>query len=220
MAAPNPIFESLTLEMSLVKSTGARILFARAGNSQPGMTDETLLAQARRGGEEAFRVLYERYRDPLFRFAYRLTASAPLAEDLVHDCFLGLLRSSFDAGRGALRPYLYGAVRNLVYKHFRDHQREEPTADFDSNIDRHPGPLVELIARETADEVRDAVSALPLLQREVLVMFEYEQMPLAAIATIVDADLAAVKSRLHRARERLRRRLRPTHCVPGGNSNE
>src|SRR5579883_3344465 len=161
---------SLTGEMA---ASEARILFRPAGNPQAGMTDEDLLARAQTGGEEPFRALYERYRDPLFRVAYRLTGSAPLAEDLVHDCFVGLLRSAFDARRGALRPYLFAMLRNLVCKHFRDNGREEAADDLDANAGSGAGPLGELIARETAAEVRDAVRALPLRQREVLVLFEY-----------------------------------------------
>jgi RNA polymerase sigma-70 factor (ECF subfamily) len=57
--------------------------------------------------------------------------------------------------------------------------------------------------------VAQAVGALPPLQREVLILAEYEEMPLEEIARSVGAELAAVKSRLHRARENLRRMLAP-----------
>ena len=66
-----------------------------------------------------------------------------------------------------------------------------------------------LISRETAAAVRQAVGALPLLQREALVLFEYEELTLDEISKIVAADLAAVKSRLYRAREALRKSLAP-----------
>ncbi len=205
--------------LAMPKFATYRILFSPGGNRPPGMTDEDLLAEARRGGEDAFRALYERYRDPLFRLAYRLTGSAPLSEDLVHDCFVSLLGKGFQAARGALRPYIYATIRNLVHKHFRDHRREEPTGDFDCNASEQPGPLGDLISRETAAEVRAAVGELPLLQREVLVLFEYEQISLAAIAAMVEADLSAVKSRLHRARESLRKKLDPT-VYSRGDSHE
>jgi RNA polymerase sigma-70 factor (ECF subfamily) len=57
--------------------------------------------------------------------------------------------------------------------------------------------------------VREAVEALPPFQREAIVLFEYEEMSLAEIALITDADIGTIKSRLHRARERLRRSLTP-----------
>jgi RNA polymerase sigma factor (sigma-70 family) len=57
--------------------------------------------------------------------------------------------------------------------------------------------------------VRQAIAGLPPLQREAIILFEYEELPLEAIATITGADLGAVKGRLRRARESLRKRLEP-----------
>jgi RNA polymerase sigma-70 factor (ECF subfamily) len=50
-------------------------------------TDERLLEQAADGNTAAFQILYERYRDPIFRFAYRMLGSVEAAEDVAHDCF-------------------------------------------------------------------------------------------------------------------------------------
>jgi RNA polymerase sigma-70 factor (ECF subfamily) len=169
------------------------------------MTDGELVEKVRGGDEAAFQTLYGSYRDPLFRFAYRLTGSGVDAEDLVHDCFVGLFRGGFDERRGALRTYMYAAVRNLARKHFRDTGREELNSDLEISIEE--GPLDGLLSREIAEEVRSAVGALPLLQREVLVLAEYEELSLEEIARIVGADVGAVKSRLHRARVGLRKLL-------------
>ena len=62
---------------------------------------------------------------------------------------------------------------------------------------------------ERGEAVATAVAQLPLLQREVLVLAEYEEIPLEQIAQTTGAGLAAVKSRLHRARQNLRRMLAP-----------
>ena len=66
-------------------------------------------------------------------------------------------------------------------------------------------PLGKLLDEELSAEVRKAVANLPALQREALILFEYEELSLAEIATIVGADVGAVKARLYRAREQLRR---------------
>ncbi len=158
--------------------------------------------------EHVFRQTYTEFRDPLYRFAYRLTSSQPVAEDLVHDCFLGLFRGGFDPARGGIRTYLYAAIRNLARKHYRDSGRE-----FENSEPIAESALETMLNRETADAVRLAVESLPPLQREVLVLFEYEELPLAEISVIVDADLAAVKSRIFRARERLRKVLAPLREV-------
>jgi RNA polymerase sigma-70 factor (ECF subfamily) len=176
------------------------------------MTDEKLLKQAARGDESAFMALYERHRLPVFRFAYRMLNSAALAEEVTHDCFLGLIRepARFDSSRAALRTYLFAAARNLSAKHFRRHACEESYEGAMGLCDEaEDGPLQRVLREEEAEAVRRAVSALPPSQREVVVLFEYEGLSLADVAAVVGTDAGAVKSRLHRARQRLRRELAP-----------
>ena len=67
--------------------------------------------------------------------------------------------------------------------------------------------MARVLDNELAGEVEQAIASLPLLQREALVLFEYEDLSLAEIAAIVGADSNAVKARLFRAREKLRVRL-------------
>ena len=177
------------------------------------MTDERLLAQASRGDEAAFQALYRQHRDPVFRFAYRLLGSAELAEDVAHDCFLSLLKKpeSFDSSRASLRTYLLGAARNLAMKHFRGVRGEDALEDLaeEPALSERHGPLRQLLDEELAQEVRRAIDSLPPLQREALVLFEYEELMLSEIAEIVGADVGTVKARLHRARQRLKQQLAP-----------
>ena len=70
-------------------------------------------------------------------------------------------------------------------------------------------PLGRLLNDELSLKVQQAVTNLPPLQKEALVLFEYEGLALSEIANLIGTDIGAVKSRLHRARERLRNDLRP-----------
>ncbi|HEX8138637.1 MAG TPA: sigma-70 family RNA polymerase sigma factor [Pyrinomonadaceae bacterium] len=178
------------------------------------MTDEGLLKSASGGDEAAFMVLYQRHADAVFRFAYRLTGSVSVAEDVTHDCFLSLIRSParFDPARAVtLRTYLYAAARNLSLKHLRpsgssvglDELTEEPAGPEASQ------PLRQLLDEELSAEVRRAVESLPPLQREALILFEYEELTLAEVALVVGVETGVVKSRLHRARRNLRQLLAP-----------
>jgi len=171
-----------------------------------------LLERAGGGDQTAFLELYERHREPIFRFAYRLLGSVELAEDITHDCFLSLIRKpeNFDPARGQLRTYLFAAARNLAMKHFRNLGRESALDEL-SESPAGPAkeePLRQLLDGELSAKVRDAVSNLPPLQREALVLFEFEGLALNEIAEIVGTDVGAVKARLFRARERLRNSLR------------
>ena len=174
-------------------------------------TDEALLERARRGEEAAFLVLYERHRDGVYRFAYRLLGSTALAEEIAHDCFLDLLRRphAFNPARATLRTYLYAAARNLALKHFRHVELTLEGAGVAECASHAREPLEELLAAELAEAVHRAVVSLPPLQREALVLFEYEELSLAEVAAVVDADVGVVKARLARARANLRTRLAP-----------
>jgi RNA polymerase sigma-70 factor (ECF subfamily) len=128
------------------------------------------------------------------------------AEDITQDVFVGLLRypNRFDPARGTLRAFLLGIARNLALKHWRSEHRFEPLDD-----EAFVAEPLDLDRGDIGDMVGLAVRALPLLQREAVILFEYEGLTLAEIALAVDADVGTVKSRLHRARENLRRALAP-----------
>ncbi len=176
-------------------------------------SDELLLERAASGDQAAFLTLYERYRKPIFGFSYRLLGSVEAAEDVTHDCFLGVIRKpgNYDSRRAGFRTYLYSAARNLALKHFRSQGRETALDDLSEHpaIPRRQEPLRRLLDEELVAKVREAVADLPPLQREALVLFEYEGLALSEIADVVGTDVGAVKSRLHRARGRLRNALAP-----------
>jgi RNA polymerase sigma-70 factor, ECF subfamily len=176
-------------------------------------TDERLLQQAVEGDQAAFLELYDRYREPIFRFAYRLLGSVEIAEDVTHDCFLSLIRKpeNFRPERASLKTYLYAAARNLALKHFRNQGRETGLDEVTQEPRESPrrGPLRRLLDEELATHVKEAVFSLPPLQREALILFEYEGLSLSEVAEIAGTDVGAIKARLYRAREGLRRFLRP-----------
>jgi RNA polymerase sigma factor (sigma-70 family) len=161
--------------------------------------------------EEAF----DGHHQAVYRFAYRLTRRADIAEDITQECFLVLVRAPerFDPARGTVQVYLFAIARNLAMKHYRTQHAREP-------LDDDAIPVAVIDPRRTLDvasAVAAAVTGLPPLQKEALVLFEYEGATLEEIAQIVGVDVGTVKSRLHRARERLRRALAPYRKVGNGN---
>lgn len=193
--------------------TNVEFRLERRANLPEKLSDERLLERASRGDETAFLLLYERYRNRIFSFAYRMLGSGELAEDVTHDCFLSLIKQPgrFDSSRAALGTYLYAAARNLALKHFRNNLKEITFDDVGEEVLPvcFEGPLRQLLNEELATVIREAITSLPPLQREALILFEYEDLSLAEIAKIVSADIGTVKSRIHRARERMRRLLAP-----------
>jgi RNA polymerase sigma-70 factor, ECF subfamily len=159
----------------------------------------------RSSDEQAFIALYYRHRSAVFQFAWRLTGSQSAAEDITQECFLTLVSGAgFDSERGNLRNYLFGIARNLAMRYFRISAREaEEPADAPAALD----VLGDLLAAERSAEVAEAVAQLPILQREAIVLFTFEELSLEEIATVAGVDAGVIKARLHRARESLRKAL-------------
>jgi RNA polymerase sigma-70 factor (ECF subfamily) len=165
-----------------------------------------LIAAARKGREEALLRLFDEHHGALFRFAWRMTGSAADAEDIVQECFLSLARpgSSYDAGRGGVRSYLFGAVRNQALKRMRRQEEALPEGAVEPD---GRSPESAAMRGEVGEAVARAIAGLPDGQREVLLLAHYEQLPLAEIAAALEIEVAAVKSRLQRARAALKESL-------------
>jgi RNA polymerase sigma-70 factor, ECF subfamily len=153
-----------------------------------------------------FESVFREHKDVVYRFAWRMSRSREAAEDITQDVFVSLLRNpdSFDPARGRLQSFLLGVARNLALKRWRGESRLDELEE-----ERFVASPVDVIAGETAEIVGEAVRSLPPLQREVLILCEYEELTLEEIALVVQSEVGTVKSRLHRARENLRRILAP-----------
>lgn len=153
-----------------------------------------------------FEAAFDQYKDAIYRFAWRMTNSATESEDIVQEVFLSLLHrpNAFDPNRGPLRAYLLGAARNQILKRRRDEYRWDELDEAHSVVE-----ATDFDAGEISEIVGAAVRSLPPLQREVLILAEYEELSLDEIARAVESEIGTVKSRLHRARENLRRLLAP-----------
>jgi RNA polymerase sigma factor (sigma-70 family) len=151
-----------------------------------------------------FRDAFHAHKDVLYRFVYRMTGSANGAEDIVQECFLALWRkpNAYDPNRGALRPFLLGIARKLVLKRWRD-EHPYDSIEEDSSI---CAPF-DVLSRERAETVSRAVQVLSPLQREAIILAEYEDLSLEEIARATESTVGTVKSRLHRARANLRQML-------------
>jgi len=169
-------------------------------DSAPSLTDEQLMVAFSRGSTDAFNTLFQRYKQPLFGFFRRRLADPAQAEELTQETFLAVLRASsrYDA-RALFRTYLYA----IGFRILRAHRRK---ATFRAMFhgDQPPGhePSIEnTIHSEVL--LRESVGKLDSMDREILMLREFEQLSYAEIAELCSLPLNTVRSRLFRARTAL-----------------
>lgn len=166
-------------------------------------SDDQLMLEFRRGSRDAFREIFERYRDPLYGFFRRRLENPARAEELTQDCFLALLRNvERYEPRAGFRSYLYGIAIHLISAERRKLGRElQQSENFDC-----PARTTE---PDAALWVRRALEQLETTDREILMLREYEQLSYAEIAGILRLPVNTVRSRLFRARLALKGKLAP-----------
>jgi RNA polymerase sigma-70 factor (ECF subfamily) len=174
--------------------------------------DSEYMARLAAGDASALRPLYERHGRALLRFSAAMCRSLQVAEDLVHDTFLALLREpfAFDPSLGTVYGYLCGVLRHRVSRHYRQEKRWVALDVEDESAEPpapSPGPADEIARSEVTAAFRRAMLELPLQHREIIALCDLEELPYATVATILDVPVGTVRSRLHRARALLTIRL-------------
>jgi RNA polymerase sigma-70 factor (ECF subfamily) len=179
------------------------------------MTDnlELLAVRCQLGERRALDALVARWHLPLWKYARRLTGSEEAADDAVQDVWLRILRGLPGLREPArLRPWIFGIARRVLMDRLRAQYAALPLADVDvaglaEQDDSGATP-------EDIDQLHEALEALPLLEREVLVLFYLDELSLAELADVLAIPLGTAKSRLFRARRILRARLDQSSSPP------
>jgi len=173
-----------------------------AGSSEPEAreSDEQLMLAFAAGQSDAFGELFSRYRQPLFGFFRRRLGDSAQAEELAQETFIAVLRSAESYQPTALfRTFLYA----IAFRILRAHRRKaafRATFFGEQAVGREPAsnsdPVVDLLMRE-------AMAQLNTIDREVLLLREFEQLSYGEIAELLALPLNTVRSRLFRARTAL-----------------
>lgn len=169
-------------------------------------TDEDLMLAVKTGDRDAFASLFDRYRDPVWRFFRRRLADRSVAEELTQETFLAVLQGAARyEPRAALRSYMFGIAFNLLAAARRKAAVAGPEIDWSAPGIQHAAP-------STADPVlvlwvRQALAGLDQDDREILMLREYEALSYDEIATLVGVPVGTVRSRLFRARLALKDKL-------------
>jgi RNA polymerase sigma-70 factor, ECF subfamily len=197
-ALPALVLDSQAIERSAMNGT--------PGNSDgekpaTAVSDEQLMAAFAGGSKDAFAELFSRYKQPLYGFFRRRVADPAQAEELAQETFLAVLRaSSRYEPRALFRTYLYA----IGFKVLGAHRRKAAfRATFLGTTAEGPEPALQN-AMDAEVWLRQAVGKLERLDREILLLREFEQLSYAEIAELLSLPVNTVRSRLFRARMALR----------------
>jgi len=164
------------------------------------------------GEPETFGLIYDRHAATVLRFLGR-RAGAEVAESLVGEVFRIAFerRRTFDPSRASALPWLYGIGSNLLLKYRRGEARRlrasARMAGASEPAERRAGAAA-LDAR-VLPRVANAIEALPDGEREALLLFAWEDLSYQSVAEALELPIGTVRSRLNRARARLRELLEP-----------
>lgn len=176
-------------------------------SQRAGWSDERLMLAFTQGSSEAFTELFQRYKQPVYGFFRRRMSDPANAEELTQETFFALLRAAARyAPRALFRTYLYA----IGFKILRAHRRK---AAFRATFFGHRNSIWDASkpdATESGLWVRHAVEKLDPLDREIVMLREFEQLSYAEIADVLQLPLNTVRSRLFRARTALRELLEPS----------
>ena len=180
-----------------------------------------LIARAMCGDLEAFESLYGIYKGPVYRTGLAITGDRSAAEEILQETFLRAFKHMHNVREGAsLLPWLHRIAVNLSYDYWTARSRHWQV-DVDGFIEQLIAPAVAspeqtVEQRELYGLVYEAIDKLDFKQRVTLVLFYLQDFSLAEIAEIMDCPVGTVKSRLHHARENLRRELLADQRLPQG----
>jgi RNA polymerase sigma-70 factor (ECF subfamily) len=181
--------------------------------AQRAPTDEaTLVARLERGDRRALDQLYRQEAAEVYRFAMAMCGNPAWSADAVQDAFVQLAQqpAGFDAAKGALRAYLCGIVRHKLLARWRDPTAEHPDEDAEgSGAPGEASPESLLVAAQGRQALWAAVRALPWMFREALVLVDLQERSYAEAAQIAGVEVNTLRTRLHRARQRLAQALSP-----------
>lgn len=180
--------------------------------------DARLVRLARKGDQGAFAELVDLYKDKLFHLGYRMLSNRHEAEDVVQETFLRVYKnwSRYD-DKQKFSTWIYRIATNLCIDRLR---KRKPNYYLDAEMNDQEGmdgytlipgddktPETEYLLSETQQMIHQAIAGLPAKYKSVIVLRYLQEMSLQEISDVLDMPVTTVKTRVHRGREFLRKKL-------------
>jgi RNA polymerase sigma factor (sigma-70 family) len=198
----------------------ARALRPReASRADEPLGDAELIARSKRD-PEAFTALFERHWESLYRFCLNRAGGA--GEDIAAEAFRVAFdrRRRYDPKYGDARPWLFGIATNLLRDHFRSRTREEEKLGRSAALDLEPTTEEGIGALERqllGPELAAALAGIPSGDRDALLLLAWAELSYEQIAAALGTPVGTVRSRINRARRRVREHLEASNDHHGRN---
>jgi RNA polymerase sigma-70 factor (ECF subfamily) len=179
-------------------------------------TDAELLQLSRPGDENAFRLLYERLKGGIFRYAFYMTNSKAAAEEITQEVFIALMKDGerYQEMQGDVGAFAFGIARNFVRQRERRERPYQPLPE-DESAGTFPALASEretvqeqLIRGEIVESVRAAIASLPEHYRQVVVLCDLCELSYLEAACRLECAVGTIRSRLNRGHAVLAHKLR------------
>lgn len=183
------------------------------------VSDAELVRQMQQGDQQAFEMLYRRYKDDAYRVACLITGNRNDGEDLTQEAFILCAQAIGSLKDGAkFKSWLLKTLTRTAWKYCRKQKRETPVADFFETGESESALSVVL----RTDEQRQLYAALHTLdekRRMTVILYYFEELSIREIAQATGVIEGTVKSRLYSARRHLRQALTEHEIKPKEASN-
>ena len=187
-------------------------------------TDKELIKHFKKGDLSAFDILVDRYSAKAFQIAYGVLANREDSEEVAQDVFVRIFRAlpKF-RGESEFTTWMYRIAMNLARNKYRWNKTRGSQKNFSIDAplegregavngldlpERRMGPDENVSIKEFEAKVAEELKELPPLYREALVLRNVDEMSYEEIASLLNCKLGTIKSRIARAREELRKRLK------------
>lgn len=185
---------------------------------RPDSNPSSLVARLQKGDRHALELVYRAEGAEVYRYALAMCGNPAWSADATQDAFVQLAEQStgYDAGKGSLRGWLCGIVRHKLLARWRDARGAGRGRDDDEETEERLGvqdgalsPEGDMAREQDHQALWAAIRALPWVFREAVVLVDLQERSYAEAAQIAGVELNTLRTRLHRARQRLAESLTP-----------
>jgi len=167
-------------------------------------SEEEIVARVLKGDRQAYAMLVEEYKSPIYNLAYRMTGNSDDADDLTQETFIRAYQYlwRYDTRRKFF-TWLYTVALNLIRTHFKKNKYNKSSEELSAHLlaDKNPSPETELIETQ---EINVCLLLLEYESRELLIMKFHQGLTFEEISQITGKSLSAVKMSVYRGLEKLK----------------